>query len=84
MLDTSGPPLRGALTARPHMVKVNLAELEAALPLPRGRDQNTIVCKMGKLVRGGIPVVAVSLGSQGVLVLRRGDVVAVRGRVDLG
>ncbi len=67
-LDTSGEPLRIALTARPYLVKPNQEELELLL----GRElksEKDIIQGMYELSNQGIELVVVSLGSQGALAL---------------
>lgn len=66
IVDSSGPPLIAALAARPYGVKVNGAELGAAL----GREVLDVAgaaAALAELRARGIQLAAVSLGGQGAL-----------------
>jgi 1-phosphofructokinase family hexose kinase len=66
IIDTSGAALSAALAARPHGVKVNAAELGAAL----GReiaDVGAAAAALAELRAGGLELAAVSLGARGAL-----------------
>lgn len=64
IVDTSGPPLLAALAAGPWGVKVNGAELGAALGRPV-EDVASAAAALGELRAGGIALAAVSLGAAG-------------------
>jgi tagatose 6-phosphate kinase len=66
ILDSSGLALAQGICARPHMVKVNSDELSGYLgrPLPVAGDQ---VAAMQDLQTSGIQLVAMTRGSQGIL-----------------
>lgn len=64
IVDSSGAPLTACLAARPWGVKVNGAELGAALGRPV-EDVAGAVQAVGGLVWDGLGLAAVSLGSQG-------------------
>ena len=67
LLDTSGPCLQKGLEAGPTMIKPNSDEISQLLGFsPSLRE---LPGAMKKLSRKGIPLVAVSLGKEGVLVL---------------
>ena len=72
-LDTSGPALREAVDARPDLVKPNREELEelSGRPLP---DRESLIKAAAELARGGVGTVVVSLGADGALFARDGDV----------
>ena len=63
-VDTSGPPLRWALSARPFFVKVNLSEMQAALGL-RLKDLDAFQRLVPTLLRRGIARGAVTDGVRG-------------------
>lgn len=75
LLDASGPALAAALAAAtlPDAVKPNRHELEewAGRPLPVLAD---VVEAAQDLVRRGIPLVVVSLGAEGAVFVRDGEV----------
>lgn len=65
-LDTGGEPLRMALAARPHFVKLNRDEAAAAL----GRTFNSIAAASAavrQLLKLGATAAALSLGAEGML-----------------
>ena len=72
-LDTSGPALREAVAAGPDLVKPNREELEelSGRPLP---DRESLIQAAAELARGGVGTVVVSLGADGALFARDGDV----------
>lgn len=65
-VDTSGPPLRHALSARPDMIKPNVRELSDLLDRPL-RDRDEVVRAAKELATGGIRLVVVSLGAEGAV-----------------
>lgn len=70
-VDTSGAPLRHAVTARPDMIKPNVHELSELL----GRsltDRNLVVRAARGLVDSGIALVVVSLGADGAVFVEDG------------
>lgn len=76
-LDTSGPALKEAIQAGPAVVKPNREELEELT----GRtlaDRDALVAAADELVAGGIGTVVVSLGADGALFARGGEVVFAR------
>lgn len=72
-LDTSGPALREAVAARPELVKPNREELEELTGRPL-TDRAALVDAAEELARGGVGTVVVSLGADGALFARDGDV----------
>lgn len=68
ILDTSGELLKEGLKAFPTMVKPNQEELEALLGI-QIQTREDVIASAKKLYETGIPYVAVSLGSEGVLLV---------------
>lgn len=69
IVDTSGPPLRSAVTAGVHLIKPNLREL---CELAGGAldDEQSWVAACRKLIDGGgVEVIALSLGHHGALLV---------------
>ena len=73
-VDTSGPPLSEAVQSRPDLVKPNREELEelTGRTLP---DREALAGAATELVDAGVAMVVVSLGREGALFVRAGDVV---------
>lgn len=73
ILDTSGPALEEALAAKPYMIKPNEQEFEDIL----GRSVSD-EAEMAKILNEwktyGIPVVVVTLGDRGAMVLANGEI----------
>lgn len=73
ILDTSGPALEEALAAKPFMIKPNEQEFEDIL----GRSVSD-EAEMAKILNEwktyGIPVVVVTLGDRGAMVLANGEI----------
>ncbi|MBX0327955.1 hexose kinase [Oscillochloris sp. ZM17-4] len=67
IVDTSGAPLEAALAARPYGVKVNGAELGAALGRAELADVAGAASALAELRAGGLGLAAVSLGALGVV-----------------
>lgn len=65
-LDTSGEALAHALVAGPDLIKPNIEELSELVSLPLS-DEPDIVDAAQRLQRGGIGLVAVSMGKHGAL-----------------
>lgn len=65
-VDTSGPALSHAISARPALIKPNQDELGEYLGRPL-EDTNEILHEARKLISQGIDTIIVSLGSQGAL-----------------
>jgi len=77
VLDTSGPPLRAALAARPAAVKPNAAELAELV----GRALGTVAevrAAGASLLERGVGRVVVSMGAEGALFLEDGQAVLAR------
>lgn len=73
-VDTSGPALRDALEAGPDLIKPNLAELEELTGRRLdGHDQLTEAAR--DLLARGVDTVVVSLGADGAVFARNGEVV---------
>ncbi|MDD3361976.1 MAG: 1-phosphofructokinase [Hespellia sp.] len=68
ILDTSGALLKEGLKALPTMVKPNQEEIEALLGVEIGSRED-VIAGAKKIYDMGIPYVAVSLGSEGVLLV---------------
>ncbi len=66
IVDTSGPALRAALTAGPYAVKVNAAELAAALDRPIAGSA-AAAAALAELHRRGIALAAVTMGAGGAI-----------------
>lgn len=66
ILDTSGEYLKAGVKARPYMIKPNSDEIEQLLGTA-APDKESIISAAIQLHQTGIPVVAVSLGGEGVL-----------------
>jgi 1-phosphofructokinase family hexose kinase len=77
-VDTSGPSLKRCVAESPYMIKPNLDELSTlcskAIPL----DDDAIMEAVHSLAKCNIPVVAVSLGSEGSLVRADGAFYRIR------
>jgi tagatose 6-phosphate kinase len=71
VLDAAGEPLRHGLTARPALVKPNLAELSRAvgrrLTDPGGTGRAAVAAAAAELRAAGAQAVVVSLGADGLL-----------------
>jgi 1-phosphofructokinase family hexose kinase len=67
IVDTSGAPLEAALAARPYGVKVNGAELGAALGRAEVGDVAAAAAALAELRAGGMALAAVSLGARGAV-----------------
>ncbi len=83
-IDTEGASLRKALEARPEMVKLNRAEFLSTFRLRANRGMRKLPPFMAEVMRKRIGLLAVSLGGEGLLVLRSGDTVALHGHLKLG
>lgn len=69
IVDTSGPPLRSAVTAGVHLIKPNLRELRE-LAGEALADERSWVAACRKLIQGGgVEIVALSLGHRGALLV---------------
>lgn len=66
VLDTSGPPLRHALAARPSVIKPNIQELEDLLGRMLATEE-AILAAAHELIVGEDDLVVVSLGPDGAL-----------------
>ena len=66
VLDTSGAPLRAALTAKPQMIKPNILEL-ADIQGGAELDPAAICCYARDLVGLGLETVVVSMGPEGAM-----------------
>ena len=66
VVDTSGPPLAAAIEAQPYGLKVNGAELSAALSLPIERPEQAAAA-LAEVRARGVALAVVSLGEQGAL-----------------
>lgn len=66
LVDTSGPALQAAITAAPYAVKVNAAELSAALNRPLADTAQRLVA-LAELRSHGIELAVVTLGAAGAL-----------------
>jgi 1-phosphofructokinase len=73
-VDTSGPPLSHAVQSTPDLVKPNREELEelTGRKLP---DRESLAGAAQDLVDAGVSTVVVSLGGEGALFVRAGEVV---------
>jgi 1-phosphofructokinase len=69
-IDTSGPPLREALAARPSLVKPNREELAEAAGRPLSTLRDVLEAANGLLAQGADAVLA-SLGPDGALLVER-------------
>jgi 1-phosphofructokinase family hexose kinase len=67
IVDTSGAPLTASLAARPYGVKVNGAELGAALGRGEVADVAGAAAALAELRAAGIALAVVSLGAQGAV-----------------
>ncbi|GAB6100547.1 1-phosphofructokinase [Halanaerocella petrolearia] len=71
-LDTSGQPLKSALEVQPTLIKPNIHELEEIYEQKMSQSQ---VIEVGqKLVKQGIKLVLVSLGSEGAILVTEGQI----------
>ncbi len=77
VLDTSGPPLRAALAARPAAVKPNAEELAELAGRPLATIEEVRVAGAALLERG-VGRVVVSMGAVGALFLEGGEAVLAR------
>ena len=68
VLDSSGAALCEGIAAKPWMVKPNRVELESLIGAPLG-DATTRAAHARRLHEGGIDVVALTLGSEGALLV---------------
>lgn len=68
ILDSSGASLKHALGAKPYMVKPNTDEIRQIMNVDINSEED-VVNAASKLHEGGIPIVAVSLGKDGVIVV---------------
>lgn len=71
ILDASGDALREGLKARPFLVKPNLQELEALFGTRLERDSE-IIDAAREIVRSGVEIVVVSMGSDGAIAVAGG------------
>jgi 1-phosphofructokinase family hexose kinase len=68
VLDTSGRPLLEGLSAKPWMVKPNVAELSTALGVGlAGKEER--IAHMRRLYESGIAMIALTLGVEGALLV---------------
>ncbi len=79
-VDSSGTPMTAAVAARPHLIKPNHEELAELVghPLPTLGDVHAAA---RELVADGIEVVAVSLGSDGALLVTADELVHARASI---
>jgi 1-phosphofructokinase family hexose kinase len=66
VVDTSGPPLAAAIEAQPYGLKVNGAELSAALSRPIAGPEQAAAA-LAEVRARGVALAVVSLGEQGAL-----------------
>ncbi len=83
-IDTEGASLRKALEARPELVKLNRAEFISTFRRRANKGMQKLPPLMAEVMRKGIGLLAVSLGGEGLLVLRSGEPVALHGHLKLG
>jgi 1-phosphofructokinase family hexose kinase len=77
LVDTSGEALARAVEHRPWMVKPNRDELAAIIGVDEPTDEQ-VLDAMRDLVAGGISVVVVTLGGQGLLAVTAHDAFRLR------
>ncbi|HBN81294.1 MAG TPA: 1-phosphofructokinase [Ruminococcaceae bacterium] len=73
LLDTSGAALKNALAAKPALIKPNADEIRGLLHADAS-SQRELIAAAERLHQGGVSIVAVSLGKEGVLVVCGGGV----------
>ncbi|MCU0492611.1 MAG: 1-phosphofructokinase family hexose kinase, partial [Chloroflexaceae bacterium] len=66
LVDSSGPALTAAIAARPFAIKVNGAELGAALHMAVETEQQAMAA-LGLLRKQGVAIAMVSLGARGAI-----------------
>jgi tagatose 6-phosphate kinase len=82
ILDASGDNLKNALKARPTMIKPNTDEIKQLVDIDVN-SQEQILEAARMLHHEGIPIVAVSMGEEGVLVVSdEGDFLAAPPKID--
>ena len=70
-VDSSGPPLKRAIAAKPYAIKVNRAEIAGALGVSL-KTRHEVVALASRLVDEGIRIVVISLGPDGALLVADG------------
>jgi 1-phosphofructokinase len=78
ILDADGELLENGIKAGPYMIKPNIHELEALFS-KKIENYEDIVFFSGKLLKNGIEIIAVSLGENGALFIKKDVVVLVHG-----
>lgn len=76
-LDTSGEAFRRAVAAGPCLIKPNLAELRELTGRPLDSPAD-VAAEAAALVRGGIPLAAVSMGAEGAVFADESGVILAR------
>ncbi len=84
VLDTSGIPLLEAIAANPQMIKLNRAEFQTTFGVSSCDDEQVMLNRMNVLVNNGISYVSVTLGSDGVIVIKENENAAMKVSIDLG
>ncbi|MEM9815982.1 MAG: 1-phosphofructokinase [Cyanobacteria bacterium P01_D01_bin.6] len=77
VIDTSGAALRHALSAKPYLIKPNLAELRELTDQPLDTEA-AIVTAAWQLVNVGIHAVVVSMGADGALFINKHTTIQAR------
>ena len=70
-VDTSGPPLKAALDEGVHLIKPNLREFQSLTGATTSDDASLIDVGRQLIDRGLVEIIALSLGSQGALLITR-------------
>ena len=78
-LDADGELFVNSLEAKPDMIKPNRAELEELFQLDYRASEQEIISMAQKLIKKGIPFVAVSLGQMGALFVTEDRVIRCAG-----
>ena len=71
IMDTSGPPLRAALTEGVYLIKPNLREFQELTGVSSAADAALIEAGRNLIARGLVQLIALSLGPRGALFIAR-------------
>ena len=82
LLDASGEILLQALPARPHIIKMNHQEFHSSFDLARQDDIEGVCSQALKVIKTyDLEAMVVTLGKNGVLLIRAGEVLHARGPI---
>lgn len=80
ILDTSGELLKEGIKGKPYLIKPNIEELNNLFDDREITSENDVINASKKLIKSGIKIVAVSLGSKGSIYITKDKVLKIEGK----